>query len=273
MHFSLRFLFGMSTLAAIGMGAAVAAWSISGWYVMPSAVLAVETSLAVYATGDRCWGCPHSLVDERQTLAEDPASATVTRVMAWLVAIMFLLLGGLGAMLLVEDNFTMDTGGAKPIQWLLGLAFVLATAVGGFARGAMLVGWNVLMLGVPLRKLFTKYFGLTLGSVVSLLLWAPIHDWGRAWAPATNGMTRDLSRDFGNLATGVSALVLLLAGWALASWLARNAAHYGRRARRYSAQLYLLGMLLGVGLAWTPTGKWLFFRSWPATLFFPLLPD
>jgi hypothetical protein len=229
-----------------------------------SVILAVETTLAVFAACDPWLGCPSTLAECPSAFAGEPFRTNLTtRIVAILVGMLFLAIGGLVAAIFVENNWTMDTGGASAPEWLLGLPFIAATMIGSFARGASLVGFLALLCGLRLGRDFAKHFGLCAGSFLALLLWSPTHDFGKAWAAENYGMWNA----YGNLASGLVGLMLLVVcGW-FAWWLPGRCVSFGRRARRGAGRLFLIGLAVGAVVGALPAGQRLLFGNPPACLF------
>ena len=146
LRFSLRRLFGLVTVGCVALGTAIAcaprsnfipAWTTS----VLSVILAVEATLALYAACDPWLGIPSTIDSNRVAACGTPLrTGAITRALAILTGILFLLVGGFTSAMFVEDNWTMDSGGASSVEWLMGLPFVAATMIGSFARGVCLAG-------------------------------------------------------------------------------------------------------------------------------------
>lgn len=268
-QFSCRSLIGFVTLGCVTLGATFAFAPRSGnipdfIISVLGTILAVETTLALYAACDPWLGCPSALAEEQSaTAGELYRTDLITRIFAILLGIFFLLVGGFAAAILVEDNLTMDTGGASGAEWRLGLPFIAATMIASFARGTSLFGFLALLCGVRLGRDFAKHFGLCGGSFLAFLLWGPTHDFGKHWAGENHGMWKA----YGNFVSGIAGLVLLsVCGW-LAWWFVGREFSFGRRARRRSGRLFLLGLFTGGGAAMTPAAQWLPFGESPLCLY------
>jgi hypothetical protein len=269
MQFSLRRLFGFVTVGCVTLGTLITfaprRGNIPDFIVcILSVILAVETTLAVFAACDPWLSYPSTLDERRSVFPGDPFRTNLTtRIGAILIGMLFLAIGGFVAAIIVEDNLTMDTGGASAPEQLLGLPFIAATMIGSFARGASLIGFLALLCGVRLGRDFAKHFGLCGGSFLALLLWSPTHDFGKAWAAENHGMWDA----YGNLASGLVGLMLLLVcGW-LAWWLPGRCVSFGRRARRGAGRLFLIGLAVGAVVGTLPAGQRLLFGNPPACLF------
>jgi hypothetical protein len=269
MRFSLRRLFGFVTVGCVTLGTLITFAPRRGnipdlFVCILSVILAVETTLAVFAACDPWLGCPFTLGERRSAFPGVPFRTNLTtRIGAILIGMLFLPIGGFVAAIFVDDNWTMDTGGASAPEWLLGLPFIAATMIGSFARGTSLVGSFALLCGVRLGRDFAKHFGLCAGSFLALLLWSPTHDFGKAWAAENYGMWNA----YGNLASGLVGLILLVVcGW-LAWWLPGRCVSFGRRARRGAGRLFLIGLAVGAVVGTLPAGQRLLFGNPPACLF------
>jgi hypothetical protein len=268
-QFSLRGLFGFVTVGCVAFGTLITFAPRRGnipdvFVAILSVILAVETTLAAFAACDPWLGYPSALDECPPAFPGEPFRTDLaTRILAFVAGMLFLAIGGLVAVILVEDNWTMDTRGASPREWLLGLPFIAATMIGSFARGVSLIGFLALLCGVRLGRGFAKYFGMCGGSFLALLLWSPTHYLGRAWGGANYGM----GNAYGNLVSGIVGLILLvICGW-LACWLPGRSVSFGRRARRRASRLFLIGLVIGTAVGMFPAGQWLLFGNPPACLF------
>ncbi len=268
-QFSLRRLFGFVTVGCVAFGTLITfaprRGNIPDFIVaILSVILAVETTLAAFAACDPWLGYPSALDECPPVFPGEPFRTDLaTRILAFVAGMLFLAIGGLVAVILVEDNLTMDTRGASPREWLLGLPFIAATMIGSFARGVSLIGFLALLCGVRLGRGFAKYFGMCGGSFLALLLWSPTHDFGKTWGPVNSGMWNA----YGNLVSGVVELALLaICGW-LAWWLPGRCVSFGRQARRRAGRLFLTGLAAGTVFGTFPAGQRLLFGNPPACLF------
>ena len=244
MRFSLRRMLGFVTLGCIGFGAAISAAGPQFEDTLRSflaTVLAVQCATALYAACDPLLGHPITL--DIQPIR----TGHVTLTLATIVSVLFLLLGGLGSMIFVENNLTMDAGGASFQEWLDGSGLIVATCIGSFARGAALVGFMALLFGAPLRRGWAAIFGLAGGSLVALLVWR-------------------LTGDVRGVMAGVVSLLLLLAGCSLAMGAVWRGGMFGRRSRRWGARGYLVGLATGLASAFVPIIEWLLFWKPPMSL-------
>ena len=268
-RFSLRRLFGFVTVGCVAFGTLITfaprRGNIPDFIVaILSVILAVETTLAAFAACDPWLGYPSALDERPPVFPGEPFRTDLaTRILAFVAGMLFLAIGGLVAAIIVEDNLTMDTGGASALEQLLGLPFIAATMIGSFARGASLIGFLALLCGVRLGRDFAKHFGLCGGSFLALLLWSPTHDFGKAWAAENHGMWHA----YGNLASGLVGLMLLLVCGCLAWWLPGRSVSFGRPARRRAGRLFLVGLVIGTAVGMFPAGQRLLFGNPPACLF------
>jgi len=119
MQFSLRRLFGCVTVGCVTLGTLITfaprRGNIPDFIVcILCVILAVETTLAVFAACDPWLGYPFTLDQRRSASPGDPFRTSLTmRIGAILIGMLFLAIGGFVAAILVEDNVTMDTGGAS----------------------------------------------------------------------------------------------------------------------------------------------------------------
>ena len=213
-------------------------------------LLAIETVAALYAVADT-WlqnsGENRGRVDQRSL---DPSirGFSWTWFPAIVVGTVFLVLGGIGILIFVDNNLTMDTQGASLNDWIHGSPLILATCIGSFARGAAIVGFMALLLdGESLGRSWAIAFGVCAGSLLSLLVWR-------------------LSGDPRSIVAGTTSLLLLVTCLALAIYVVGRGRHFATRSRRWGAFGFLAGLAMGLLGAILPSIAWALFWK-PPTLY------
>ena len=240
---SLKELFVAVTLVCVAIGVLVATFGGQPDEVLTcflATVLAVECVAALYA-----------IVETRNPKPLESAKPPT----AWIwvrgsvLGLLFTGLGGIGILAFIDNNLTMDTGGASPEEWKAGIPLIVATCVGCFARGATLSAFMSLQLDTGiLGRGWATVFGLCAGSFLGLVLWR------------TTGDPRSLS-------AGIVCVISLIGAVVLAVTLVKRGMVFAQRSRRWGAFGFLGGVLIGPILAFIPPVTWLLFWQPPVSMF------
>ena len=199
---------------------------------------------SLWAAFDPWVPCPRSIDEQLHDHKGIPRTSSLTVSSAMIIGLLFGLLGGLGAFLFVDNNLTMDSGGASAEEFIRGSGVIASAALGGMARGICLACFLELLCGYRIGSRYRGWFGLCFGSMLALLAW-----------PFTG--------DLRGTNASWTCMVLLLLGWRVlclanpavmgkASTPPRPRKVFARRSRCWGARAFLAGAAMGVVLACIP---------------------
>ena len=238
---------GYLTLGCITLGCAVMGLGSGGKsFFTPMFIVFLGPFLAasLWAALDPWVPCPRAMDEQLHDHKGIPRTSWLTVSSAMIIGLLFGLLGGLGAFLFVDNNLTMDSGGASAKEFIRGSGVIASAAVGGMARGICLACFLELLCGYRIGARYRSWFGLCFGSMLALLAWP---------------FTGDLR---GTNASWI-CMALLLLGWlglcltnppvvGNAGTFPRPRKVFARRSRCWGARAFLAGAAIGVVLARIP---------------------
>ena len=247
MRFSIGRMMGYLTLGCITLGCALTGLETGGkssFTPMFAVLLGPFLAASLWAALDPWVPCPRSMDEKLHDHDGSPRTSWLTVSSAMIIGLLFGFLGGLGAFLFVDNNLTMDSGGASAAEFIRGSGVIASAALGGMARGICLACFLELLCGYRIGSRSRGWFGLCFGSMLALLAWP---------------FTGDLR---GTNASWISMGLLLL------SWLVfcfaippvvgfarippRTSKVFASRSRRWGARAFLAGAGVGVVLSYMP---------------------
>lgn len=173
-----------------------------------------------------------------------PRTSWLTVSSAMIIGLLFGLLGGLGAFLFVDNNLTMDSGGASAEEFIRGSGVIASAALGGIARGVCLACFLELMCGYRIGARYQSWFGLCFGSMLALLVWpftGDLRGTNASWASMGLLLLGCLLPCIANPPVVGSAIIP-----------PRIAKVFATRSRRWGARAFLAGAAIGVVLTYIP---------------------
>ncbi|MEM7474648.1 MAG: hypothetical protein AAF483_06625 [Planctomycetota bacterium] len=237
MRFSLGQVFGYLTLAVVAFGAAVFTFDFDPKSTLQSfiaSVLATLLAAALFAIATPVLGVPKTLESNTERASEpNYVCSREIASLCLLIGLFMFGLGLLGAYIYVDNNLTMDTGGASMEEFIAGSGVIFAAAVGGYARGFCLVAFLFLFCGYPFGNRLKYHCCLCCASFVALLSW---------------GFCPDLR---GTVASIVSFSLLAIAG-CIAFFLVPRHRIFAQRSRIFGSIGFLFGAIVGAGVSYLP---------------------